>query len=98
MYYGDADGGTSDKDALAIVNYLNDPSGNSGSIAGAYFKRDGSGYRFVKTVPGVSGQGVAPGTKVRFGGGKAVLIMLTMRPGDFSCCLTGKTPLTVSLR
>ncbi len=71
-FYGDADGGSGQPDAVVLVAYLNDPTGNAEQFAVAAFRQTASGaYRFVKTYPGVPGNGPAPGSTVRFGGGRA---------------------------
>ncbi len=94
IYYG----GDGNQDALAIVVYGKDPTGNALYTAAAYFHQDGGAFRFVKSFTDLRGHGLAPKTTVRFAGGKAMLTMLTLRPGDALCCLTGRTSMTLNLR
>ena len=94
VYYG----GDANQDALAVVTYVNDPTGNAQSIAAASFHQDGGTFRFVKTISGLRGVGIAPGTAVRIVNGKATLTMLVQKPSDPRCCPTGRDTQTLTLR
>ncbi len=99
IFYGNADGGSGTPDAVAVVNYTADPTGNGTDVAAAAFHRDAGGsYRFVRRLNGIEGDGVAPGTQVRFGGGKAVMTVVVLKPTDSRCCPTGRKSVSLALR
>ncbi len=96
--YGNADGGPGAPDAFVIVTFLTDPTGNAQSTAAAAFHQEGATFRFIRRYPDFRGSGLVPGTHVRFGGGKASMTVVTMKPGDSTCCATGRTQLSLPLR
>ncbi len=86
-------------DAVAIVTFLIDPTGNAMGTAAAAFREDAHGrYRFVRRLDSIEGSGIAPGSRVRFGGGKAVMTVMVLRPTDGRCCPTGRKQLSLDLR
>jgi len=97
VYYGDSTGDGPQADALTFVYYSGDPTGNGIALATAYFHRDGSNYRFMKTFPDVFGEGPVKGTTVRFLPGKARFSMAVLRANDPHCCPTGRASYTVTL-
>ncbi len=99
IFYGNADGGGGTPDAVVILNYVTDPTGNGVAVAAASFRQDAGGrYRFNRHLNGIEGDGVAPGTQVRFGGGAAAMTVVTLRPTDSRCCPTGRKLISLSLR
>ncbi len=99
VFYGNADGGPGTPDAMALITYLADPTGNAQQTVAAAFRQDGTGqYRFIRRLNGASGTGVVPGTPVRFSGGKVMLTIQAMRPGDSRCCPTGRKQVSLDLR
>ena len=98
VYYGDSTGVGPQADALAFVHYQGDPTAANGiDSAVAYFHRDGTNYRFIKTFPNVVGDTLVKGTTVQFSAGKASFSMVVPRASDPHCCPTGRAQYTVTL-
>jgi hypothetical protein len=102
VYYGDSTGGGPQADALAFVYYSDGGGGNGTHLVVAYFHRDGSNYRFIKTFPDIGDFAITPkslvkGTSVRFLPGKARFSMIVSRDRDAACCPTGRANYTVTL-
>ncbi len=97
--YGNADGGPGTSDAVAVVLYVNDPTGNGQLLAAAAFRQEGSGrYRLGRVLPGLTGAGLASGSPVGFGQGRATMTLIVHRPGDAACCPTGRRQVSLNLR
>ena len=99
VFYGNADGGSGTPDEVAVVNYTTDPTGNGTAVAAAAFRQDAGGsYRFVRRLNGIEGNGIAPSTQVRFGGGKAAMTVVVLKHTDSRCCPTGRKLVSLALR
>ena len=98
-FYGDADGGSGQPDAVILVTYLNDPTGNAEQFAVAAFRQTASGtYRFVKTFPGAASNGPAAGSTVRFGGGRATWDAVRTPPYGARAVSSTRQHVSISLR
>lgn len=81
--------------AVAFATYVNDPTGNAEQFAVAVFRKDSSGWRFVRNVPGLGGKSA---TNVAFLGDKVGFDTEVWRKNDGHCCPTGRKHWTISLR
>jgi len=97
VYYGDSTGGGPQADVLAFVYYNPFGGGNAMDVNLAYFHRDGSNYRFIKTFPDAAGWESVKGTTVRFLPGKARFTRAVKKADDPHCCATGRANYTVAL-
>ena len=97
VYYGDSTGGGPQADVLAFVYYNPFGGGNAMDVNLAYFHRDGSNYRFIKTFPDAAGWESVKGTTVRFLPGKAKFTRAVKKADDPHCCATGRANYTVTL-
>ena len=99
VLYGNADGGGDMPDAVGIVTFVNDPTGNAQGTAAAAFRRDSGGnYRFVRRLNEMHGSGISAGSPARFGGGKVTVTVSVLQPGDGQCCPTGRRQISLNLR
>jgi hypothetical protein len=99
IFYGNADGGPGMPDAVAVVTYQSDPTGNAFNAAAAGFRQDPDGhFRLVSKADDVGAAGLVPGAPVVFGNGQAVFTVQAMNPGDSACCLTGTKRVEMPLR
>ncbi len=98
IFYGNAHGGPGNPDAVAILTYQPDPTGNGlGSVA-AYFRQTGAGYTFVRRLPGYNGISATPGAQARFGGGRVVIPVIYYKDSDLHCCPTGRRQVSLMLQ
>jgi hypothetical protein len=97
VYYGDSTGGGPQADVLAFVYYNPFGGGNAMDVNLAYFHRDGSNYRFIKTFPDAAGWESVKGTTVRFLPSKARFTRAVKKADDPHCCATGRANYTVTL-
>jgi hypothetical protein len=102
VFYGDSTGDGPQADALAFVYYWDGAGGNGTHLVVAYFHRDGSNYRFIKTFPDIGDFAKTPkslvkGTTVRFLPGKARFSMVVLGGRDAACCPTGRANYTITL-
>ena len=98
IQYGNAGDGPGIPDALAFVQYLNDPTGNAEQLAVAVFRQTGDGYQFVKRLPPTMVGNLAPGTAVRFQHGQASWTATALQRSDSRSMPTGHKQVTVSIR
>ncbi len=99
ILYGNADGGAGTQDAVALLTYLPDPTGNAQANAAAAFHREGEGaYRFTRRLADAPGAMMTPGTQARWGGGKIAMTMVFLQPTDSHCCPTGHKLVTLQVR
>lgn len=80
--------------AVAFATYVNDPTGNAEMFAAAVFRKEQDGWRFVRTVPNLSGKSA---TNVAFTPGGVSFDTEVWRKGDGHCCPTGRKRWTVAL-
>ena len=97
IQYGNAGEGPGTPDALAFVQYVNDPTGNAQQLAVAVFRQTGDGYQFVKRLPTMVGN-LAPGAAVRFQHGQATWTAVALQRSDSRSMPTGHKQVTVSIR
>ncbi len=93
-----ADGGPGTPDALAFIQYVNDPTGNAEQLAVVVFRQTGGGYQFVKRLPPNTAGNLAPGAVVRFQNGQASWSMEVLRASDSRSMPTGRKQVSVSIR
>ena len=98
IQYGNAGGGSGSPDAIAFVQYLNDPTGNAEQLAVAVFRQTGGNYQFVKRLPPATVGNLASGAAVRFQNGQASWAAEALRAGDSRSMATGRRQVTVSIR
>ena len=98
IYYGDASGHGAQSDALAIVTFVPDPTGNAQGQVVAYFRQQPGGYRLIHKSTKIAGLGLAPGSQVVFANGRASFDTLTLNPNDGRCCPTGHKHISLSLQ
>ena len=98
LFSGSADGGAGQPDAVALVLYNTSTEGSGHFAAMAQFRQEGGQFRFVRKLPYPVGEALAPGSQVRFGGGKVTVTIEVLKPTDPRCCPTGRKVVALSLR
>ncbi len=98
IQYGNAGGGSGTPDALAFVQYVNDPTGSAEQLAVAVFRQTGDGYQFVKRLPPTMVGNLAPGAAVQFQHGQESWTAAALQGSDSRSMSTGHKQVTVSIR
>ncbi len=80
--------------AVAFATYVNDPNGNAEMFAAAVFRKEQDGWRFLRTLPSLSGKSAS---NVSFKPGGVSFDTEVWRKGDGHCCPTGRKRWTVAL-
>ena len=98
IQYGNAGDGPGAPDAVAFVQYVNDPTGSAQQLAVAVFRQTGDRYQFVKRLPSAMVGNLMPGTAVRFQDGQASWTAAALQRNDSRSMPTGHKQVTVSIR